>query len=140
MDFKYTIYMRYVFLQGKYNQKVSSSFISIANLIYFEQKDKNIWRMNVFLSVILRVILRSRYNCMNSTHAHVILVFLLIITKLRKLFTGFNQKIEIPLHIKGIHEIPQNNGQALFLYMLKRHCALFLSLQKKLIEMFQQSV
>ena len=122
--------MRYVFLQGKYNQKVSSSFISIANLIYFEQKDKNIWRMNVFLSVILRVILRSRYNCMNSTHAHVILVFLLIIATLRKIFTGFNQKLEIPLHIKGIHEIPQNNGQALFLYMLKRHCALFLSLQK----------
>ena len=122
--------MRYVFLQGKYNKKVSSSLISIANLIYFEQKDKNIWRMNVFLSVIIRVILRSRYNCMNSTHAHVILVFLLIITTLRKIFTGFNQKLEIPLHIKGIHEIPQNNGQALFLYMLKRHCALFLSLQK----------
>ena len=96
--------------------------------------------MNVFLSVIIRVILRSRYNCMNSTHAHVILVFLLIIATLRKIFTGFNQKLEIPLHIKGIHEIPQNNGQALFLYMLKRHCALFLSLQKKLIEMFQQSV
>ena len=35
--------MRYVFLQGKYNKKVSSSLISIANLIYFEQKDKNIW-------------------------------------------------------------------------------------------------
>ena len=115
------------FCREEYNQKVSSSFISIANLIYFEQKDKNIWRMNVFLSVILR----SRYNCMNSTHAHVILVFLLIITTLRKIFTVFNQKLEIPLHIKGIHEIPQNNGQALFLYMLKRHCALFLSLQKK---------
>ena len=114
------------FCREKYNQKVSSSFISIANLIYFEQKDKNIWRMNVFLSVILR----SRYNCMNSTHAHVILVFLLISATLRKIFTGFNQKLEIPLHIKGIHEIPQNNGQALFLYMLKRHCALFLSLQK----------
>ena len=128
------------YCREKYNQKVSSSFISIANLIYFEQKDKNIWRMNVFLSVILRVILRSRYNCMNSTHAHVILVFLLIIATLRKIFTGFNQKLEIPLHIKGIHEIPQNNGQALFLYMLKRHCALFLSLQKKIIEMFQQSV
>ena len=119
------------FCREKYNQKVSSSFISIANLIYFEQKDKNIWRMNVFLSVILRVILRSRYNCMNSTHAHVIFVFLFIITTLRKIFTGFNQKLEIPLHIKGIHEIPQNNGQALFLLNVEKTLCSILIFAKK---------